>query len=232
MPTAKKEEKKEIARTPEKVKVEDSPVKNENNVETLVKKMAEANDGEKLTEGPESISSVPAVGTLETKGGGTKKYLLIALLVVFLLGLIGGGIFVYQKAMKGKEETLFEPETPLVEEQLSEEVEEGEAEEEEEVILERADLKIKVLNGSGVAGLAGEMAEFLENLGYEDIGTGNAGSYDYETTEIAIKEDKKDYLDTLIEDLEAEYTLAEETSILDADDDFDAVIILGASSNE
>ncbi len=101
----------------------------------------------------------------------------------------------------------------------------------EEVIVEpeldRADLKLQVLNGSGEKGVAGTAQEYLEGLGYQDIDAGNAEKFDYEETQIEIKAAKEEYLPILQEDLEAEYTLAAETATLDEDSDFDAIIIVG-----
>jgi anionic cell wall polymer biosynthesis LytR-Cps2A-Psr (LCP) family protein len=43
---------------------------------------------------------------------------------------------------------------------------------------------VEVLNGTGVSGLAGRTAELLRGFGYDVINVGNAGSVDYEFTEI------------------------------------------------
>ena len=194
-------------------------------VESLAQKMAQADnvtasEGEKLGASPESISSVPAVGTLSDNPGGGKRYLLIFLIVLLILGLIGGGVYIYRRTLSQKEAA---PEvTPTPELQVEESPEASPA-----AALDRADLAVEILNGSGIAGLAGEASAYLESVGYTDVKTGNAGSYDYEQTEIAIKQEKQAYLSLLISDLEEEYSLAEETSVLDADSDFDVVITLG-----
>lgn len=194
-------------------------------VESLAQKMAQADnvtasEGEKLGASPESISSVPAVGTLSDNPGGGKRYLLIFLIVLLILGLIGGGVYIYRRTLSQKEAA---PEvTPTPELQVEESPEASPA-----AALDRADLAVEILNGSGIAGLAGEASSYLEGLGYTDVKTGNAGSYDYEQTEIAIKQEKQAYLSLLISDLEEEYSLAEKTSVLDADSDFDVVITLG-----
>jgi anionic cell wall polymer biosynthesis LytR-Cps2A-Psr (LCP) family protein len=43
---------------------------------------------------------------------------------------------------------------------------------------------VEVLNGTGVAGLAGRTAELIRGFGYDVINIGNAGNSDYEFTEI------------------------------------------------
>ena len=75
--------------------------------------------------------------------------------------------------------------------------------------------------------MAGEAKDFLEGLGYEDVDTGNAGAYDFEETEVAIKEGKEEYLDLLIGDLSEEYEVSEDSETLDEDSDYDAVVTVG-----
>jgi len=95
--------------------------------------------------------------------------------------------------------------------------------------IERSDLTVQVLNGSGVSGAAGVAKDYLEGLGYEDVETGNASLYDYEETEVSIKEDVEEYLDMIIEDLSDEYEVATDSGVLDEDGDFDVEIIIGKS---
>ena len=93
--------------------------------------------------------------------------------------------------------------------------------------ISRADLKIKVLNGTGVPGAAGKVAELLEKFGWQGIKTGNADNFDYQKTVIQIKESKKEYFELLKKDLSSKYTLEEEPQTLSEDENFDAVIIVG-----
>lgn len=94
--------------------------------------------------------------------------------------------------------------------------------------LEKSDLKIQVLNGSGKKGAASSLKKFLIEKGYDkDIDTANADAFNYEETIIKIKEDKKSYLSLLINDLKGEYRISSETAVLDGNSDFDAVIVVG-----
>ena len=161
-------------------------------------------------------SQIPSSGV---SVNNKKSVIWIVLIVIGVLVLIGGGIFVYQRAMSKKETD------PVPATEVAEPTEAPEATPTPE--LARADLKIQVLNGSGVAGTAGEAQEFLEGLGYEDVATSNADNYDYEETEISIKEDKETYLEMLTDDLSEEYTLAAETTVLDEGSDYDVVITIG-----
>ena len=96
--------------------------------------------------------------------------------------------------------------------------------------LDRADLTLEVLNGSGEGGVAGEVASALEDLGYASpISTGNADAYDYEETVIQLQEEFADFFDMLKEDLENEgYVVADEYEELDANATTDGVVIVGS----
>lgn len=89
------------------------------------------------------------------------------------------------------------------------------------------DLKIKILNGSGIAGEAGRAASHLEEKGYQVIETGNADSFDYQETVIKIKKEKKDFLPLLTNDLKTVYTVSSEEIELGEEEDADVVVIVG-----
>lgn len=91
----------------------------------------------------------------------------------------------------------------------------------------RADITIEVLNGSGVAGAAAKMQEFLKGKGYDVGRAGNADKTDYKETEIHVKSDKKQYLSLLGDDLAEGYTVGTAAADLVDDSDFDAQIIVG-----
>lgn len=92
--------------------------------------------------------------------------------------------------------------------------------------LERGDLTIEVQNGSGVAGAATKASNILKKLGYDVVSTGNADSFDYETTVIKIKSTQKSYLKLLQDDLADDYTIKETSTSLTGSD-ADAIIIVG-----
>lgn len=161
--------------------------------------------------------------------GGKKKVFLIVLIVIFVLALVGGGIYIYQRTLSQKEASSGEGVVSPVETETTtpEATVAPESEPESEVELNRSDLKIQILNGSGIPGEAGKMQAVLEDAGYEEIETNNADSYDYEESEISIKKDKEDYLEMLTNDLSEDYALAVEANTLEEDSDYDAVIIVG-----
>ncbi|MFQ5451944.1 MAG: LytR C-terminal domain-containing protein [Candidatus Paceibacterota bacterium] len=94
--------------------------------------------------------------------------------------------------------------------------------------LTREDVNIMILNGSGIKGKAGEVADILKEVGYVEILTDNADSFDFTATEIQIKDDKKELLDVLIKDLE-DFTKIKKKNItsLDEDDPADIIITIG-----
>lgn len=94
-------------------------------------------------------------------------------------------------------------------------------------VFDRKDFKIQVLNGSGVAGLAGKAKTKLESLGYPEVTVGNADSKDYTETEVSIKKSKANFLADIKKDLTG-YTLAQDSGTVSGDGEFDVEIILGS----
>jgi len=88
-------------------------------------------------------------------------------------------------------------------------------------------LSIQVLNGSGKSGAATAMKKYLEEKGYNVVGTGNAKNFEYEQTEIVIKSDKSSSLDKLKSDLSGSYTVGSTSATLEASSTFDAQVIIG-----
>ncbi len=91
----------------------------------------------------------------------------------------------------------------------------------------REELKIKVLNGSGTKGKATEVKNILDEKNYQEIVTGNADNFDYETTELQIKKSKKDALNYLIDDIR-DYVTDTKISDLNENETADIILIIGA----
>lgn len=92
--------------------------------------------------------------------------------------------------------------------------------------LDRADLKVAVQNGGGIAGAATKASNLLKGLGYDVVSSGNADNFDYEKTEISVKTTKKAFADLLKKDLADEYTIGSVTTNYTGTD-ADAIIIVG-----
>jgi len=91
----------------------------------------------------------------------------------------------------------------------------------------RANFRVSVLNGSGIVGKASKVKDFLRTKEYEEVLTGNAQAFDYETTVIQTKEGDERLRDTVAQDIASEITGKPEFETLDADDAADIVIIVG-----
>lgn len=92
--------------------------------------------------------------------------------------------------------------------------------------LDKSSLAIQVLNGSGISGQAGKVQATLEGLGYTDVTTGNADSFDYEDLSISVKSTKANYLKALETDLSDSYTIGDTDTKLSSSE-YDVVIIIG-----
>ncbi len=141
------------------------------------------------------------------------------LIIAFILGLAVGAVTMYiikaqRSALSPQTETTVvnqspEPTTAPVTE------------------VKREDLKVQVLNGSGVSGAAAKAKTFLEGLGYVDVAAGNADG-DFAQTEIELREAKSSASEMIKKDLETNYTLADTIGTLDSSSDYDVVITVGA----
>jgi hypothetical protein len=156
--------------------------------------------------------------TMDRSDKSPKWLLWITIILVTLATAVVGAILVMRKSSSTPAE-----ETPVV----SDTTPTPTATPTPTPALSRTGLKVQVLNGSGVTGKAATAKTILEDLGYTDVKTGNASSTDYETTEISIKPSKNAYASLIKSDLEDEYTLDSKIGVLEEDDDYDIVIILG-----
>lgn len=93
--------------------------------------------------------------------------------------------------------------------------------------LNRADMKIQVLNGSGVKGTAATAKVYLESMGYRGIDTDNAPDGDYPKTQIEVKSGQELLFATLKADLAAKYVVETVMGTLSASSEWDGVVIVG-----
>jgi hypothetical protein len=93
--------------------------------------------------------------------------------------------------------------------------------------LDRSTLSVQVLNGSGTSGVAGKMKALLEEKGYSVDNTGNADTYDYESTEVLVKAEHEAFLSLLEEDLQEDYVVGSSVATLEDDVPYDVRIIVG-----
>ena len=93
--------------------------------------------------------------------------------------------------------------------------------------VERSEASVRVLNGSGVAGAAAALKDFLEGRGWTVDKIGNADSSDFTNTVIKFKASFADFQDTLFEDLSSDYSVEVSDDNLEATDSADIEVILG-----
>ena len=91
--------------------------------------------------------------------------------------------------------------------------------------VDRSEVSISVLNGSGTAGAASKTSNYLKGLGYTISGTGNADTFDYEDITIAVKKGNTALLNQLKKDLASEGTVGSATT--DYTGTADAQVIIG-----
>jgi len=92
--------------------------------------------------------------------------------------------------------------------------------------IKKEELKVKILNGSGTPGKANELKSLMQKLDYQDIVTGNADNYDYETSVIQVKKTNEAAFSLLRNDLK-EYIANPQGETLDEKETADVVIIIG-----
>lgn len=96
---------------------------------------------------------------------------------------------------------------------------------EEEV--DKSQPQVRVLNGSGIAGVASSVKDFLENLGWTVSSIGNADEFEFENSVIKFKEGFEKFENVLVSDLEDKYSVEVSSEELDATDSADIEITVG-----
>lgn len=152
------------------------------------------------------------------------NYLWIIVPTALLVGALVGGLITYFSGIANLNSPSTESPTPVAT-TISDNKETPVAS--SSPTLKRDGLKVQVLNGSGVSGAAGKAKTLLEGLGYVSVDTGNASSSSVETTEVAVKETAKEYLELIIKDLSKEYEATAAAKVLPTSSKYDIVVTLG-----
>ena len=153
------------------------------------------------------------------------NYLWIIVPTALLVGALVGGLITYFSGIANLNNPSTESPTPVAT-TISENKETPIASNAPAV--KRDEIKVQVLNGSGVSGAAGKAKTLLEGLGYSGVDTGNASSSSFVSTEVAVKESAKEFLDLVIKDLSKDYTATAAAKVLPTSSTYDIVITLGA----
>lgn len=151
-------------------------------------------------------------------GSYKKQIAIVALIIAVVIGL--GWFFVF-RGSNGEEE-------PEAEAFPTTNIEEPTSQPTQEIKVE--DLRIKVLNGSGVVGEANRVKLILEDADFTVDSTGNADNYDASETTIAARAGVPGSVVSDIQDLlEDDYTVT--TTSLDGSEDVDIIVTVGDRIN-
>lgn len=174
----------------------------------------------------ESQSDVSLENTVETQVDQQEStnYLFIIVPVALLVGALVGGLITYFSGLSKISSTDPTP-TPAV---TVEPVINSSPSPSPVSSLKKDELKIQILNASGVSGAAGKVKILLNDAGYKSVDTGNASISDLSQTEVSIKDSKKEYLDVIIKDLSKSYDAVESKKALPSSSKYDLVITLGS----
>lgn len=118
-------------------------------------------------------------------GGGLGKVLAI-FLTILIIAALGGGVYYYRANVQGNDqvaqtndEEATQPETQTTPA--------AETPTPTQASADLSKLKVQILNGSGVAGEAGKAQSYLEKPGFKEFTTGNASSFNFTDTTVAVK---------------------------------------------
>lgn len=163
------------------------------------------------------------MGGVSENGKNGSGMLMIAVVALLILAVTGWMMYIRSEWMRKQEPALKQAET---EEQAAQEpVVEKEVEIAESEQLERSEISLEILNGSGVAGLAAETMASFEDLGYEEVRVGNVEAA--AGNELYVKAGYEDRVDVLLDDVLAELEIATISGELEDDGEIVARIVLG-----
>lgn len=164
------------------------------------------------------------VGTFKPSDKGSSKFWMLIPVVIILL-VFGGTVFLKDKALnkiKGVSTlaNVFSSPTPTpvlptptpTPTQTPE--------------VKREEYKVRVLNGTTKSGAAKTLKEDLEGKGWEVIKVGNAKNQKLEQTTVSVKEGLQQALQTMVEDLKADFQ-ATSGAELDSEDTADVEVVIG-----
>ncbi len=147
-----------------------------------------------------------------------KKVIFIIVVVLLILG--GGGFYMMNRGGEKPTPTPT-PEFTAPQEQPTATP---------EVAPDISKFKVKVLNGTPVAGLAGKMKTVLETAGFTVSGTGNADTKEYQQVEVQAKSSvPASVVSKLKDEISKTYTVGSDKTLADSDEN-DIVVILGTKS--
>ena len=189
----------------EEVSVEDTPVEKENETSEIKKE-----------------EKVVAIAPMVEDENDKTNYLWIIIPTALLVGALVGGLITYFSGISKLGTSVTPSPIATVEPTVVATPTAAPT-----TTVKREDLKVQILNGSGVSGEAGKAKTLLLGLGYKNVDTGNASSSDFTQTEVAIKATASDALNMVIKDLSTKYSAVEASKPLATSSKYDLVITIG-----
>ena len=209
-----KKEKKRKKVVVEEKKEEEKPEEKEEEKETSNEE--EENEDEDLSEETKkTLGERPLEEEVPLEKKNRKLWVVGLITLLFVFGLTGWILFLttrYSQEVVREVETETQTEAPV------------ETATPAPVQLEREEISLEILNGSGVAGAAATTAETFEQLGYQIEEIGNAESTD--GNELYVSSEVEEQIDVLLEDVEEELGISSISGELE-DSSASARIILG-----
>lgn len=147
---------------------------------------------------------------------GKKNTFLIFVIILVILGLLGGGFFLFKDQLFPAEEVELTP-TPFLTSTPTP----------TEVPVNREVIKIEVSNGSGISGEAGYLKGKLEGLGYKSIETKNASVQNAVSTTVGFSSNVPEDIQSEISKLLTEQYQEVDSSSEKPSGDFDVAILVG-----
>jgi hypothetical protein len=171
---------------------------------------------------------------VDKKGKPNLKVIITVGVILLLFGILIGGVFYYRSNVGDEaEEATSSPSEEIVTNETITESPTSTPTPTPEEELDLSNYSVNILNGSGIAGEAGRASSLLEELGFSELDTGNADSYEYTTTVISLKKEVPDGVyEKIKESLSTDYIVEKSDEALEEDSTYDVVITVGSRKAE
>ncbi len=170
------------------------------------------------------MTSTPGPIYQESQGGKNAKWLWLLIAIIIVAALVFAfvrGIGPFGQLKKGSQTMQESPSPASFVASPSPEATSG-------AKIDKSQIKVRVLNGSGTAGVASSAKDFIESRGYKVISLGNATSYDFTQTIVKLKNSVMNIKDTLVSDLSGKYSVKVSSVPLEASDSADVEVTVGS----
>lgn len=166
----------------------------------------------------------PTAGTpiyQEAQGGKSAKWLWLLVILI----IIGAMVFAYVRGIGPFAQ--FAPGTKISSPGPTSNAGEASPVASAATEIDKASAKIRVLNGTGKAGVAASAKDYIQGKGYVVASIGNAANNNFVQTVIRFKETFKNFEQAVTGDLSDKYSIKVSTDDLEATDSADIEITIG-----